>query len=410
MFAGLKKIQPDAHAKQLKSGVKSAHWEKSSVMLVLPGGRFVSRTEKIHVITSLEAIVLSSNSNRLQQGFILLVLAIVAAGFIGMIRSFLIALVLAAIFSGLLYPLYRRILAAMNNRAIPASATMIIACVIAVGLPLAGLIGMIASEAIQISEQFRPVLKGALAGETTLSGLLPDWLPYADRLEPYHESILTKVAEAASAMGRWLVSNLSVVTQGTLDFFLSLFVMVYAMFYFFMHGPQLLKSLQSLIPLSSKDRDLVLNRGLSVTQASLKGILVIGATQGLLLGIAFWAAGITGPAFWGSIVFLLSAIPGLGAPLVWIPAAIYLIAIGSMGWGIAMIVWGIVVVGLIDNLLRPMLVGRDTRLPDIVVLVSILGGIASFGPIGIILGPVIAAMFDTVLEIYRRIFQNQLPG
>ena len=340
----------------------------------------------------------------------MLLLAAVAVGFIGMIRAFLIALVLAAIFTGLLYPFYRRILTLMNNRAMPASATMLIICSIAVGLPLAGLIGMVAGEAIQISEQLRPVLKGALAGDTALSERLPDWLPYADKLEPYRESIFTKLAEAASAMGRWLVSNLSVVTQGTLDFFLSLFVMVYAMFYFFMRGPELLKSLQSLLPLSDEDRELVLDRGLSVTQASLKGILVIGATQGLLVGLAFWASGLTGPAFWGSIVFLLSAIPGLGAPLVWIPAAIYLIAIGSMGWGIGLIIWGVVVVGLVDNLLRPMLVGRDTRLPDIIVLVSILGGIASFGPIGIILGPVVAAMFDTILEIYRRIFQKQLPG
>ena len=211
-------------------------------------------------------------------------------------------------------------------------------------------------------------------------------------------------------MGRWLVTNLSVATQGTLDFFIGLFVMIYGMFNFFLRGPELLQSLQSLLPLSSEDRKLVLDRGLTVTQASLKGILVIGFLQGLLVGLALWACGLATPAFWGSIVFLLSAIPGLGAPLVWAPAAIYLVATGSPGWGIALTAWGILVVGLVDNLLRPMLVGQDSRLPDIVVLVSILGGITSFGPIGIILGPVIAAMLDRVLEIYRRLFGDQLPS
>lgn len=353
---------------------------------------------------------LSSSANKLQQGFVLILLAVVAAVFIGMIRTFLIALILAAIFAGLLYPLYHRVKQLLRGRAAAASVLTLLICGVAAGLPLAALTGVVASEAIQVSEQVRPIVRGALNQETLLTERFPDWLPYADRLEPYRETILKKLAQAASAMGRWLVSNLSVVTQGTLDFLLGLFVMIYAMFYFFLRGPELLGSLQSLLPLSAKDRELVLDRGLTVTQASLKGILVIGAIQGLLVGIAFWAAGLTGPAFWGSIVFLLSAIPGLGAPLVWGPAALYLIVTGSPVWGAALIAWGVVVVGLVDNLLRPMLIGRDTKLPDIVILVSILGGIASFGPIGIILGPVVAAIFDTVLEIYRRIFQSQLPS
>ncbi len=109
-------------------------------------------------------------------------------------------------------------------------------------------------------------------------------------------------------------------------------------------------------------------------------------------------------------MFLLSAIPGLGAPLIWLPAAIYLIATGSVGAGIALIAWGAIVVGLVDNLLRPMIVGQGARLPDVVVLVSILGGIATFGAPGILLGPVIAAMLDTLLEIYRRIFADSLPS
>jgi len=353
---------------------------------------------------------LSSSANRLQQGFVLILLAAVAAGFIGMIRAFLIALILAAIFAGLLYPFYRRLERLLRGHGAAASVLTLLICGVAAGLPLAALTGVVAGEAIEISERVRPILKGALNQETLLSESFPDWLPYADELEPYRETILRKAAQVAGAMGQWLVSNLSVVTQGTLDFLLGLFVMTYAMFYFFLRGPAMLQSLQSLLPLSDKDRELVLDRGLTMTRATLKGILIIGAIQGLLVGLAFWAAGLTGPAFWGSVVFLLSAIPGLGAPLVWGPAALYLIATGSPLWGVALIVWGALVVGLVDNLLRPMLMGRDTRLPDIVILVSILGGIASFGPIGIILGPVLAAIFDTVLEIYRRLFKSQLPS
>jgi predicted PurR-regulated permease PerM len=177
------------------------------------------------------------------------------------------------------------------------------------------------------------------------------------------------------------------------------------MFYFLINGKKLLDSLASLLPLSKKDYDELIYRGLTVTKASLKGIVIIGVIQGLLVGLAFWAIGLNGPVFWGSVVFLLSAVPGLGAPVVWLPAMVYLIFTGSIGWGIALAVWGIVVVGLVDNILRPWIVGNDAKLPDLVILISILGGIISFGPIGIIIGPVIAALLDTVLNIYKKSFK-----
>ncbi len=347
--------------------------------------------------------------NKLQQGFVLVLLVVVGLGYLGMIRQFLIALVLAAIFAGLLYPFYCRVRVLFGGRSLAASLATLVICTLVAGLPLVLFVGVVASEAIQVTEKVRPMVQGALASDVPLAERVPDWVPFAEYVDPYRETILRKAAQAASAAGRLLVSNLSNVTRGTLGFLLGLFVMLYAMFYFFIRGPDMLRALQSLLPLSAEDRKLVVDRGLGVTQASLKGILVIGAIQGVLVGVAFWAAGLTGPAFWGTVVFLLSAIPGLGAPLIWLPAAIYLIATGEVGAGIALIAWGAIVVGLVDNLLRPMIVGQGARLPDVVVLVSILGGIAAFGAPGIILGPVVAAMLDTVLEIYRRIFADNLP-
>ncbi len=352
----------------------------------------------------------ADSHNKLQLGFVLVLLAVVGLGFLGMIRQFLIALVLAAIFAGLLYPFYRRLWRWFGERAFAASLATLVICALVAGLPLVLFVGVVASEAIQVTEKVRPMVQGALASDVPLAERVPEWVPFAEYIDPYRETILRKAAQAASATGKLLVSNLSNVTRGTLGFLLGLFVMLYAMFYFFIRGPEMLRALQSLLPLSAEDRKLVVDRGLSVTQASLRGIVVIGAIQGLLVGLAFWAAGLTGPVFWGTIVFLLSAIPGLGAPLIWLPAAIYLIATGSIGWGIGLIAWGAIVVGLVDNLLRPMIVGQGAKLPDVIVLVSILGGIATFGAPGILLGPVVAAMLDTLLEIYRRIFADQLPS
>ena len=349
-------------------------------------------------------------SNTFQQGFVLLLLFMVLVGFIGMIREFLIALVLAAIFSGLLYPFYRKILYSLKNRSALAAGTTLIITAFAFGLPLAGFAGMVTSEAIQITKKARPIVKEALDNNPSLGEQVPDWLPFKEKLEPFHETIVQKASEATSAMGSWLVSSLSSATKGTLGFLMSLFIMFYAMFYFLLHGPKSLHTLASLLPLSEEDRTEVMSRGLMVTRASLKGIMVVGVVEGILVGLALWMAGIEGSAFWGSVVFLLAAIPGLGASLIWLPAAVYLLFTGSTGWGIGLIVWGVLVVGLVDYLVRPWIVGNDSKLPDLVILISVFGGILSFGPIGIIIGPVIAALLDTILNIYKKTFHHLLPS
>jgi predicted PurR-regulated permease PerM len=348
--------------------------------------------------------------NTFQQGFVLLLLFMALMGFIGMIHEFLIALILAAIFSGLLYPSYLKILHSLKNRSALSAGTTLIITALAFGLPLAGFTGMVTSEAIQISKKARPIVKEVLDNNLSLSEKIPDWLPFKEKIEPFNETIVKKGFEATSAMGSWLVASLSSATKGTVDFFISLFIMFYAMFHFLIHGPQLLRTFASLLPLSEEDRTEVMSRGLMVTRASLKGIMIVGLVEGILVGLALWMAGIEGSAFWGSVVFLLAAIPGLGASLIWLPASVYLLFIGSTGWGIGLAVWGVLVVGLVDNLLRPWIVGNDAKLPDLVILISIFGGIISFGPLGIIIGPVIAALLDTILNIYKKTFQYLLPS
>lgn len=343
--------------------------------------------------------------NKFQQAFILLLLFTVLMGFIGMIRQFLIALVLAAIFAGLLYPFYKKTLLYLKDKSVLAASTVLVVTILAVGLPLTALTGMVTSEAIQFSEKTTPIVKEILDEKFSLKEQLPSWIPLQDKFGSINETLLKKASDATSAVGSWLVSSLSSATKGTAGFLMSLFIMLYAMFYFLINGQKLLDAFSSLVPLSKDDYEELMGRGLMVTKASLKGIVIIGLIQGLLVSLSFWVIGLNGPVFWGTVVFLLSAIPGLGAPIVWVPAVIYLLITGSIGWAIALTIWGIVVVGLVDNLLRPWIVGNDAKLPDLVILVSILGGIVTFGPVGIIIGPVIAAILDTVLNIYKKSFK-----
>jgi predicted PurR-regulated permease PerM len=147
----------------------------------------------------------------------------------------------------------------------------------------------------------------------------------------------------------------------------------------------------------------------SITRATIKGTLVIGIIQGALAGIAFWIAGIEGAAVWGTIMTILSIIPGIGSALVWVPAAIILFITGQHLTAILLAAWCAAVVGTVDNFLRPVLVRRDAKMPDLLILIGTLGGLFLFGLIGFIVGPIVCGLFLTVWDIYGTTFREVLP-
>jgi len=153
----------------------------------------------------------------------------------------------------------------------------------------------------------------------------------------------------------------------------------------------------------------MLNRFTSVTRATLKGTLIIGILQGGLAGAAFAVVGITGSVFWGAIMAVLSVIPGIGSALVWIPASIVLAASGHVVKALGLAAFCTAVVGSVDNLLRPVLVGKDTQMHELLIFFGTLGGIIMFGIVGFIIGPIIAALFVTVWQIYAEAFKDILP-
>ncbi|HSR41683.1 MAG TPA: AI-2E family transporter, partial [Longimicrobiales bacterium] len=161
-------------------------------------------------------------------------------------------------------------------------------------------------------------------------------------------------------------------------------------------------------PLEPKQKQELLERFVSVTRATVRGSLLIGLIQGGAAGLAFWVAGVPGPAFWGTVMVVLSILPAIGAALVWVPAVIYLFLMGKVGAGIGLLAWCVVVVGSVDNFLRPRLIGRDARMSDLLILLSTLGGIVLFGAVGFIVGPIVAALFVTVWHLYGEAFQDWL--
>jgi predicted PurR-regulated permease PerM len=187
--------------------------------------------------------------------------------------------------------------------------------------------------------------------------------------------------------------------QNTFDFIVSLFVMLYLLFFLLRDGDQLTRRIKQAVPLRAEQQRALFEKFIIVIRATVKGNIMVAVLQGALGGLIFWFLGIHAPVLWAALMALLSLLPAVGAGLVWLPVAIYLLATGAVWQGVLLIAYGVLVIGLVDNVLRPVLVGKDTEMPDYVVLVSTLGGIAIFGLNGFVIGPVIAAMFMAAWEI-----------
>ena len=348
------------------------------------------------------------NKEAINKWVLLLLVFFISALFLSMIRQFLMAIFLAGIFSALSYPFYRRFEKWFKGRSSLASIATLFLIVCVVILPLGGLLGIVTAQAIKVGEAVTPWVAQQLAEPDAISDALKS-LPFYDKIEPYRSLILTKAGQLVGYISGFLINRLQSVTLGTVNFIFMLFIMLYTMFFFFIDGQKLIDKILYYLPLKDHDERLILNKFTSVTRATLKGTAVIGILQGGLAGIAFAVVGIDSAVFWGTIMAVLSFIPGIGAALVWGPAVIILAATGHPAKAIGLGVFCAAVIGSIDNLLRPVLVGRDTQMHELMILFGTLGGIIMFGVVGVIIGPIIAALFVTVWDIYGMAFKDVLP-
>jgi len=346
---------------------------------------------------------------RFGRQFILVLALGISLIFFAMIRRMAVALLLAAIFAGMFYPMYQKFTHWLGGRKSWAALATVLVLLLLVLVPLSVFLGIVVAQAVDVTHSVGPWIERQIQQPDRLDELL--WSnPRLEWLQPYQQQVMTKVSELAGSVGSFLVNNVAAATKGTASFLLSLFVMLYGFFYFLMHGRAVLEKCLYYLPLEPGDELLMVEKFTSVTRATLKGSLVIGVVQGVLAGAAFAVVGINGAAFWGTVMAVLSIIPAVGTGLVWVPAVIYLFAVGKTGSAIALGIWCAVVVGTVDNFLRPALVGRDTKMPDLLVLISTLGGLFYFGAVGFIIGPVVAALFIVVWEIYGRAFADYLSA
>ncbi|MGC6466530.1 MAG: AI-2E family transporter [Akkermansiaceae bacterium] len=341
----------------------------------------------------------SNASPRRRSVFLLGTALVITAILYWMVKGFVLALLMAAILAGLLQPLYRRILAKVKGKEVVAAGLTVLTSLVLMILPATIFLGLVVNEAAQIassaSEWFTShddgteELKQKLADDSLIKKYLPD------------QAVLTeKAGEVASKVGAWVAGEVVAGVKGTASFVLTIFVMLYAMSFFLTEGRNVLRSMFRHTPLTEDDQAKLLGTFVSVARATIKGKLFVGMIQGGLAGISFWLAGIDGAFFWTAVMAVLSVIPAVGTALIWIPAVIFLVINGQTGAAIAVGLWCALVVSTIDNFLNPIFIGKDAEMPDILVLLTTLGGLAVFGIFGMIIGPIIGSLFVSIWRLW----------
>ena len=338
---------------------------------------------------------------------LILVLAI-SALFMTMIRRFLMAIFMAGLFSAMVSPVHQWLTLRLKGRENLASILTIIGIVFLILIPLSILIGVVAGQAVHVGQSVTPWVESFIREPGAFTTYL-EKLPFYEQILPYRDMILEKAGQAVGMISNLLINSLSSMTMMTVNALFNVVIMLYVMFYFLTMGDVLLQKILYYLPLSDQDEQRLLHRFTSVAGATIKSTLIIGILQGGLCGFAFFLAGIQGSVFWGTVMAVMSIIPAFGTAIVWGPALIVLALTGHFTGVIILAVICGAIAGNLDNVLRPRLVGKDTEMHDLFVLFGTLGGIALFGILGIIIGPIISALFITVWEIYGDAFKEYLP-
>jgi predicted PurR-regulated permease PerM len=303
------------------------------------------------------------------------------------------AVLWAVVFAIVCAPLFRWLRRAFGGRGSLAAAATLVLIVVVVIVPM---IFLSASMVREASELYQRVKSGGLGNYVQGSfDLLPSWMvKLLEQLGmPDIESVQSRLTDSIAQASQFIAVQALNIGQNTLEFIVSLGVMLYLLFFLLRDGEALYARLRAAVPLRAERQRPLFEKFTVVVRATVKGNVVVAIIQGLLGGLIFWILGIRGAVMWAVVMALLSLLPAIGTALVWLPVALYFLVTGAVWSGVILILFGVFVIGLVDNALRPVLVGKDTKMPDFLVLISTLGGIAVFGPNGFVIGPLIAALF-----------------
>ncbi|SEK59829.1 Predicted PurR-regulated permease PerM [Roseateles sp. YR242] len=336
----------------------------------------------------------------LQNRSFLCLLTLVTVGFGWILWPMLGAILWGVALAIVFRPLYLRLLRKVKRPNVAGVLTILIIMLLVV-LPMVYVTAALVREATVLFELFKSGRFDFHTYVQQVYAATPRWMmDVLERLGLQNlSSLQDRLGAALNQISQFVATKALGFGQDTFDFVVSFFVMLYLLFFLMRDGEQLSKRIRDALPLQDAYKRQLGDKFRTVIRATVKGNIVVAALQGALGGLAFWVLGIHAPVLWAVLMGFLSLLPAVGAALVWAPVAIYLLAAGSVGAGVGLILYGTLVIGLVDNVLRPLLVGKDTKMPDYVVLMTTIGGMAVFGINGFVIGPLIAAMFIAVWDI-----------
>jgi len=346
--------------------------------------------------------------------FILLVIA-VSLAFAWILRPYYGSVFWAAVLAIVFAPAYRRLSSSMRQKRTLAALTAVLIILMMVILPLTLIGAMLVQEGFSVYERIQSGELNPAQYFQQVFAALPRWL--IDLLDRFGLTNLGLMQERLSSGlmkgSQFLAAQALSIGQNTFQFIVNVFIMLYLLFFFLRDGDYLSRRIRNAIPLRREQQHDLFTKFTTVIRATVKGNVVVALVQGALGGLIFWFLGVHAPVLWAVLMAFLSLLPAVGAGLVWLPVAIYFLVTGAVWQGVVLIVFGVLVIGLVDNVLRPVLVGKDTKMPDYVVLIATLGGMAIFGLNGFVIGPVIAAMFMAVWDLFsasRSQIEIERPG
>lgn len=343
-----------------------------------------------------------NNNTRLENKSFVLLLALVSVAFVAVLLPFYGAVFWGTVLAIIFQPVQRRIEVRLHHRRGWAAAITLIIIVLIVILPMSLLAGALVQEGTNIYNQMSE-------GDLNYGRYL---VQVRDALPTFARDILVRfglddlagvqarISEFAMSGSQFLATKAFSIGQNTFQFLISFAIMLYLLFFLLRDGREVAAAVRRAIPLGEIYKQHLLVKFTTVIKATVKGNIAVAAIQGALGGFIFWVLGLQGALLWGVLMAVLSLLPAVGASLIWGPVAIYFLATGAVWQAIVLTAFGAIVIGLADNVLRPILVGKDTKLPDYVILISTLGGLALFGLNGFVIGPLIAALFMAAWSLY----------
>jgi len=315
-----------------------------------------------------------------------------------MLRPFISVLEWATVLVIVFYPIHRQLAKKIKRRGLSALVSCVLVIVVVVA-PLTLLAIALANELSSVARTLPTYVAHLLDPTTPITGQVSQWL--RDRVALDASSSQAFITDQLKNAGSKLIGQTLGVMGNILGGIVRAFFVIFTMYYLFRDGDQIVRALPGALPLSSHQSEAILARTRQVVSASVYGVVTIATIQGMLAGIAFWALGVPSPLLWAVLLGFVCMIPIAGSFFVWLPASIYLLLTGHWTKALLLVLWGAFIISTIDNFLRPRLIKNQTKLHELFVFFSVLGGISVFGLLGIVLGPVILAITVGLLQTFK---------